>query len=82
MEMTITSIVYLHMLQQFLIPQLEEDDQEQSIHFQQDGASPHYLAEVCKYLNTHFPGWWTGRAAPIAWPPLSPDFFLWGFVKD
>jgi hypothetical protein len=34
------------MLQQFFIPQLDEDDQEQSIHFQQDGAPLHYLAKV------------------------------------
>ena len=77
----------LDMLQEFLIPQLDEDDQEGRIHFQQDGAPPHYLGEVREYLNTHFPGRWIGRAAPIAWPPRSPDltpldFFLWGFVKD
>jgi hypothetical protein len=29
METTITGIVYLDMLQQFLIPQLDEDDQEE-----------------------------------------------------
>jgi hypothetical protein len=74
------------MLQQFLIPQLDEHDQEGSIHFQQDGALPHYL-EVLEYLNTRFPGRWIGRATPIAWAPRSPDltpldFFLWGFVKD
>jgi hypothetical protein len=80
METTITGIVYLDMLQQFLIPQLDEDDQEGRIHFQQ--AAPHYLEEVREYLNTRFPGLWIGRAAPIAWPPRSPDFFLWGFVKD
>ena len=49
--------------------------------------SSHYLGEVSEYLNTLFPGRWIGRAAPIAWPPRSPDltrldFFLWGFVKD
>jgi hypothetical protein len=74
------------MLQQFLIPQLDEDDQEGRIHFQQDGAPPHYLEEVGKYLITRFPGHWIGRVAPIAWPTHSPDltpldFFLWGFVK-
>ena len=84
METTITGIVYLDMLQEFLIPQL---DKEGRIHFQQDGAPPHYLGEVREYLNTRFPGRWIGRAAPIAWPPRSPDltpmdFFLWGFVKD
>jgi hypothetical protein len=65
----------------------DEGDQEGRIHFQQDGAPPHYLGEVREYLNTRFPGRWIGRAAPIAWPPRSPDltpldFFLWGFVKD
>jgi hypothetical protein len=74
------------MFQTFLIPQLDKDDQGR-IHFQQDGAPLNYLEEVRKYLNTHFPGWWTGRAAQIASPPCSLDltlldFFLWGFVKD
>jgi hypothetical protein len=32
MEMTITGTVYLAMLQQFLIPLLNEDDQEGRIH--------------------------------------------------
>jgi hypothetical protein len=40
------------MLQQFLIPQLDEDDQEGRIHFQQDGARPHYVWDVHEYLNT------------------------------
>jgi hypothetical protein len=33
-ETTITDIVYLGMLQQFLIPQLDEDDPRGRIHFQ------------------------------------------------
>jgi hypothetical protein len=75
------------MLQQFLIPQLDEDDQEGPIHFQQDGVPPHYLHEVHEYLNTRFAGRWIGRAAPVGLPPRSPDLipldiFLWGFVKD
>jgi hypothetical protein len=87
MEMTITGIVYLDTLQQFLIRQLDEGDQEGRIRFQQDGAPPHYLQEVLEYLNTRFPGRWICRVAPIAWPPGSPDLthldlFLWGSVKD
>jgi hypothetical protein len=79
--------MYLDMLQKFLIPQLNEHDQEGCIHFQQDGAPLHYLEEMREYLNTPLPGWWIGRAALIAWPPRSPnlttlDVFLWGFVKD
>jgi hypothetical protein len=87
METTITCIVYLDMLQQFLIRQSDEDDQEGRIHSQQDGALPHYLEEVSEYFNTRFPGRWIGRAGPLEWPPRSPDrtsldFFLWGFVKN
>jgi hypothetical protein len=48
--------LYLDMIQQLLIPQLGEDGQEGCIHFQQDGAPPHYLGEVREYLNTRFPG--------------------------
>ena len=59
---TITGIVYLDMLQEFLIPQMDEDDQEGRIHFQQVGAPPHYLGEVREYLNIRFPGRWRGRA--------------------
>jgi hypothetical protein len=33
MQKTITGVVYLDMIQQFLIPQLDEDDQEGRIHF-------------------------------------------------
>jgi hypothetical protein len=44
--METTSIMYLDMLQQFLIPQLDEDDQEGRIHFQQGGAPPHYIEEM------------------------------------
>jgi hypothetical protein len=46
METTITGNVYLNMLQQFFITQLDKDNQEGRIHFQQDGALPHYLEEV------------------------------------
>jgi hypothetical protein len=81
--MAITCIVCLDMLQQFLIPHLDEDGQEGCIHFQKDGVPAHYLGEVREYLNTRFPGRWIGRAAPIAWQPRSPalthlDLFLWG----
>jgi cytochrome c-type biogenesis protein CcmE len=65
-EMTIAGIVYLDMLQQFIIPQLDEDDQEGRIHVEQDGAPPDYFEEGREYLNTRFPGRWIGQAVPIA----------------
>jgi hypothetical protein len=73
MEMTITRIVHLDMLQHFLIRQLDEDEQEGRIQFQQDGAPPQHLGEVYEYLNALFPGQWIGRTGPIAWPLLFPD---------
>jgi hypothetical protein len=87
-ETTITGIVYLDMIQQFLIPQLNEDDQEGRIDFQQDDASPHYLGAVSEYLSTRFPIRWIGRASgvdsmAISFPgSYTLDFFLLGFVKD
>ncbi|OZI14502.1 hypothetical protein CE195_08265, partial [Sodalis-like symbiont of Philaenus spumarius] len=85
-ERTINAIVYLDMVQQFLIPQINEDDEERNVYFMQDGAPPHYLTDVKDFLNDHFSGQWIGRDAPIAWSPRSPDptpldFFLWGFIK-
>jgi len=70
-------IVYLDMLQEFLIPQLEEDDQEKRIHFQQDGAPPHYLGEVREYLNTRFPDRWIGRDRQTEGDPGSRGQFPW-----
>jgi hypothetical protein len=49
--LTIIGII-LDMLQQFHIPQLDKNDQEGRIRFQQDGAPLHYLGEVREYLNT------------------------------
>jgi hypothetical protein len=62
----IVHLVHLDMLQQILIPQLDEDGQEGRIHFQQEGAPTHYLGEVREYLNTRFPSRWIGRATTVA----------------
>jgi hypothetical protein len=44
------------MLEYFPVPQFGEDDHEGIMHFQQDGAPPHYHRDVRKCLNTPFPG--------------------------
>ena len=85
-EKTIRHETYLDMLQLFMLPQLEQDD-NMDIVFQQDGAPPHWAWDVRNFLNATFNGMWCGRGGPIAWPPNSPDltppdFFVWGFVKD
>lgn len=84
-EASITSAVYLDMLEQFAFPQIE--DLQPDIVLQQDGAPPHWGLVVRAALDDKFPGRWVGRGGPIPWPPRSPDitpldFFLWGFVKD
>ena len=62
------------------------------LHFQQDGAPPHYHLDVRAHLNAILPGRWIRRASHndsllLLWPPRSPDltpcdFFLWGYIKD
>ncbi|GBN35653.1 hypothetical protein AVEN_190968-1 [Araneus ventricosus] len=79
---TVTSNIYLDMLQLYAVPQCPE-----GVVFQQDGAPPHYGNIVREFLDTTFPQRWIGRGAVMAWPPRSPDitpldFFLWGYVKQ
>ncbi|XP_063240478.1 uncharacterized protein LOC134541176 [Bacillus rossius redtenbacheri] len=84
-EKTITANVYLDMLTEFAVPQL--DGIQHHVILQQDGAPPHWGMAVRAYLNEQFPDRWIGRDGPIPWPSRSPDitpldFFLWGYVKD
>jgi hypothetical protein len=46
MKRNITSIVYLDLLQNFLIPQLDQDYLEESTFFHQGGPSSHFHREV------------------------------------
>ncbi|KFM65773.1 hypothetical protein X975_25152, partial [Stegodyphus mimosarum] len=82
-EKTVSSVVYLDMLENFVFPQLEE--LQPHVFLQQDGAPSHWGNIVRSSLNDHFTGRWIGRGG--TWAPRSPnitplDFFLWGFVRD
>ncbi|KFM67718.1 hypothetical protein X975_00548, partial [Stegodyphus mimosarum] len=84
-EKTVSSVIYLDMLENFVFPQLEE--LQPHVFLQQDGAPPHWGTIIRSSLNDHFTGRWIGQGGPIPWPPRSPDitpldFFLWGFAKD
>lgn len=94
-EGNLTSARYLDFLRFDLIPAVavlfpnneDPDLPHQHIWFQQDGAPPHYGANVRQYLDTIWPGKWIGRRGPIEWPARSPDltpldFFLWGHIKS
>ncbi|KAJ4428674.1 hypothetical protein ANN_25667 [Periplaneta americana] len=85
-EETVRSGPYLDMLKNFLEPQLQQEN-NMCIVFQQDGAPPHWAADVRDYLDDTFGNNWFGRGGPIMWPPKSPhltplDFFLPGFMKN
>ena len=58
-----------------------------SIVFQQEGAPPHFAADVRRFLDKTFPGRWIGKGGPIQWAPqpsdlTSLDFFLWGHLEN
>jgi hypothetical protein len=89
-EDSVTRKVYLDMLENWLIPQLADEEIQGYIY--QDGVPPHWHKKVRAYLNEHLPGRWVGRVTATdntfcIWPPRSPDltacdFFMWSFVKD
>jgi hypothetical protein len=86
-ERTVNGAAYLNMLQNFLVPQLQQvlGFLHRAI-FQQDGAPPHFAVDVRAYLDQTFTDRWIGRAGPLVWPPRSPDlnpldFYLWGHIK-
>ncbi|KAJ4442050.1 hypothetical protein ANN_11916 [Periplaneta americana] len=63
-EATVTGHSYLDMLEQWLMPQLRQDFDDNFI-FQQDGAPPHFHNAVRAYLNTEMSDRWIGLAGPL-----------------
>lgn len=62
-------------------------DVRQSMWFQHDGCPAHYSIAAREVLDRDYNGRWIGRGGPINWPArspdlTSPDFFLWGYLKD
>ena len=86
-EGTVNGESYLKLLKEQVWPILSEREDIHKLHFQQDGAPPHYATKVREWLDEHFPGRWFGRRGPVEWPARSPDltpldFFLWGVIKN
>lgn len=88
-EGNVTGQSFLEMLENRLPTLLEDVDlaTRQRMWFQLDGAPPHFSLIVRNFLNNRYANKWIGRGGPIAWPPrspdlTSPDFFLWGFLKN
>ena len=71
---TVTGETYLHMLDTYAFPTLNEMGLlDGDMWWQQDGAPPHYARIVRDRLNAVFPDRWMGRRGPLEWPPRSPD---------
>jgi hypothetical protein len=51
-ELTVTRITYLDMLENILIPQLDNDMGPHAL-LQEDGMPPHFLQDVCNFLDNH-----------------------------
>lgn len=66
---------YLNMLQDFLLPALEDItlEKRQQMYFQQDGCPAHSTLLIQNFLDVHFSGKWIGRFGPVHWPARSPD---------
>ncbi|KAJ4428903.1 hypothetical protein ANN_25897 [Periplaneta americana] len=84
-EATVTGHSYLEMLEQWLVPQLRQDLNDDFI-FQQDGAPPHFHNAVRAYLNTEMSDRWIGHAGVrdrcfMTWPPRSPDMTAWSTAE-
>jgi hypothetical protein len=78
---------YLNMLQNILVPELQQvRGLLRRVIFQQDDAPPHFALDVRAYLDQTFTDRWIGHAGSLAWPPRSSDlnpldFYLWGHIK-
>lgn len=85
---SITGTRYCDLLQQKVIPALQDRQHLQTTVFMQDGAPPHIARPVTALLRDHFgDDRIISRSFPTTWPPRSPDlnpcdFWLWGFLKD
>lgn len=72
------------------LPLLLEDvslELRQRMWLQHDGCPAHYSRLARAILDESYQDRWIGRGGPVPWPPrspdlTSPDFFLWGYVKE
>lgn len=76
-ECHVTSEIYLKMLEDNIITQLQEHSAFQTTIWHQDGA-PRRYGKIVR---------WIGRRGTIEWSPRSSnltlcDFSLWGIIKD
>lgn len=83
---TVTGERYRAVINDFLLPELEERGLV-NMWFQQDGATAHAARATMEIVKEAFPGRVISRFGDLAYPSRSPDltapdFFLWGYLKS
>jgi hypothetical protein len=84
---TVTGPRYVHMLENFLGPELARHPVSEETFFQQAGATSHTARDSMAAVRNLFPNHVISRYGDITWPARSPnfsacDFFLWGCLKS
>jgi len=84
---TVTGPRDVHMLENFLGPELAPHPVTEETFFQQDGATSHTQRDSMPVVRNLFPNHVISRYWDITWPARSPDFsacdfFLWGYLKS
>lgn len=82
----LTTERYLDLLQNQVLPAIQDLPNFNQIWFMQDGCPVHNSRAAREFLNLHFPNRWIGTNGIIRWPPRSPDlttqdYFYWGYLK-
>jgi hypothetical protein len=77
---------YVHMLENFLGPELARHPVTEETFFQQDGAKSHTARNSMVAVRNLFFNHAISRYGDITWSARSPDlsacdFFLWGYLK-
>jgi hypothetical protein len=85
-SVTVTSDWYVHMVNEFLLPELCRRGMDiATFWFQQDGATAHTARQSMNTLRTMFEHRIIPRYGDISWParsvgPSACDFFSWGWM--
>lgn len=85
-SISVTSEVYLKMLQEKMWPDLQTRRDLRRVWFMQDGAPVHTTPNVLNWLNDRFHGQVISNKSSVVWPPQSPDlnpcdFWFWGYAE-
>jgi hypothetical protein len=84
---TVTGPHNVHMLENFLGPELARHPVTEETFSHQDGATSHTARDSMTAVRNLFPNHVISRSGDVTWPVRSPDlsacdFFLWGCLKS